>query len=184
MSQPFFVCGLPRTRTAWWAVVTSTPVSRCSHEPLADTACFEDLIPFWKSDEFEFCGISDSGLAPQVGRILSEIKPRTLLIRRDPLEVIRSTTRYFIGQTVDLIAAREYVSACQKAFAAIEADPLVKVVRFEDLGDLKTVLDCFEWLLPGQSRHFRAELMHMNIQVDPGFVLARAERPHNLWHAA
>jgi hypothetical protein len=184
MSKPFLIVGLPRSRTAWWSVAASTPVSCCTHEPLSRTACFADLLPFWNVPGFAFAGISDSGLALQVARILAEVQPRTLIIRRDPLDVIRSSTRYFVGQSIDLIAARDYVSTCRKALAAVERHPLVKVVEYDDLTDTKTVLACFDWLMPGQARHFREDLMHMNIQVDPAFVIAEAARPHNLWHAA
>ena len=93
-TQPFFVCGLPRSRTAWWSVVASTPYSVCLHEPAKDCKTFEELKERWLSLPV-YRGISDSGLAFQMGRIMQEIEPRTLIVDRDPNDVLASFRRYW-----------------------------------------------------------------------------------------
>lgn len=184
MSEPFFITGLPRSRTAWWSVAASTQISTCHHEPLSRTREFADLLPYWNMPGFRYAGIADSALVPQLERILVQVQPRTLIVRRDPKEVVRSFSRYMNGHTMDLVKTRDYVSGHAKIMARFFEHPLVKVVEFEALRDIAIVKSCFDWLMPGWGYIFREELMHMNVQVDPAFIVAEIQKPHNMWHEA
>jgi hypothetical protein len=183
LAKPFLITSLPRSRTAWWSVAASTPVSRCVHEPLKNTESFDELVDCWDGDK-EFAGISDSGLVPQLGRILAAVEPRTLLIRRDPKQVIASFMNYMSAHTVDLIALRNYVTASNAELDKWAKHPLVRSVNYDDLCDVEFVETCFEWLMPGQFDHFNFELMDMNIQVDKGFAATSILAPHSRWFLA
>ncbi len=184
MSQPFLITGLPRSRTAWWSVIASTPISICHHEPLKHTASFDQLAAFWNTPGFKFVGVSDSGIAPPLGRILAEIAPRTLMVVRDREDVEASLEKYFAGCDFDRSASSKYILESLAYLRKWSDHKLVKCVRFEDLADHDVVRDCFDWLMPGSTFAPRQDLMNMNVQVDRGYALAEAAKDHNHWYRA
>lgn len=184
MTEKFFITGLPRSRTAWWAVATNTPASRCVHEPLKSTTKFEDVVRIWDRDECRFSGISDSGLSVQLGRVLTEVKPRTLIVQRDPLDVMTSLYDYLPFRPVDVIALKAHIDQCQAAIDEWRGHELVKVVPYDALRYRDIVTECFEWLLPGHSRFMDLSLCDLNVQVDKAALMASITQQggHNLWH--
>ena len=177
---PFLVTGLPRSRTAWWSVVASTPYSVCLHEPAKDCKTFEELKELWLSLPV-YRGVSDSGLANQLGRILKEIEPRTLIVRRDPTEVIASFKRYW-GTPIDDRSVARYIAKAAASLDEHADHPLVKSVRFEALNDYDTAQECFRWLMPGNPHPIREDLFHMKVNVKREYIAQAVARPHTGWH--
>lgn len=178
--KPFLITGLPRTRTAWWSVVATGPWSICLHEPSALCNSLPELIALWNKGDVAYSGIADSALIFQMGPIMEMVKPRTLLIKRDVDEVQASLVKAFKGYPVNEEAGLAYIKECAAQFERWESHPLVKVVDFKDLHDIKTVEDCLSWLMPSGRYEFKRELMHINVQVDAGYSMSQAG--HSQWY--
>ncbi len=179
--SPFLIVGLPRSRTAWWSVVASTPQSICLHEPLRVCASFEELRAVWFSLSLPYVGLSDSGLTFQLGRILSEIEPRTLIVERDTGDALISFERYMDGAEFDRPKAIDFFRDCARILGAFHDHPLVKVVRFDDLQNFDVVQDAYRWLMPGNHWPLRTDLLQMNVQADRAHFLAAAAKPQSFW---
>jgi hypothetical protein len=182
MSKPFFICGLPRSKTAWMSVVASGQQSLCLHEPTANVESFEELTALWADDRFEYIGVSDSSLVMQMGRILSEIGPRTVIIDRDIEEVVHSINCYIApaGYEWD---SRAHCFAAQAELEKYRGHPLVSWVDYDDLKDIDFVEAVLKWLMPTATFPKLAELIHMNIQVDRDWIFERVQgMVHNNWH--
>lgn len=184
MSGKFLITGLPRSRTAWWSIAATTPVSICHHEPLKHTKCFDDLAVYWQDPWAEYIGISDSGVAPQLGRILAEIQPRTLIVKRKPKDVMSAFIAYMGEAATDRLAVWAYIEKSAAELAKCEAHELVKTVDYDALSRSETVEACFEWLMPGQAHRFRHDLLHMNVQVNKAHTMLNIIKPHNHWYRA
>ena len=179
-TQPFMVTGLPRSRTAWWAVVASTPYSVCLHEPAKSCATFDELKDLWLSLPV-YRGISDSGLAFQMGRIMHEIEPRTIIVERDPSAVLASFRRYW-GEPFDESRVETMLHDAAAILSDFHSHPLVKVVKFEALADYDTAQECFRWLMPGNPHPMREDLFHMRVNVDREYIARAVTKPHTFWH--
>jgi hypothetical protein len=160
----FFITGLPRSRTAWFAVA-----SGAMHEPSARMA-WSDLKAMWIGTPG--MGVSDSGLAPRLPEILADVKPRTLIIERTKEAVLCSLAGYFGGLAVDW----EKVNALlDEALRGLEMEsPLIRRVAYRDLADMDTLMGCFDWI--GVSPVNLDQLRHMNIQSDLGYNIAMLRR--------
>lgn len=184
MSGRFFITGLPRSRTAWFAVATNTPTSVCFHEPTARLNSFEDLREFWAPKFGVDIGISDSCLAPLAERIVEELQPRTLVVERPFEDVLRSYINYAAraGISVNEAKIRRFAGAAIEALENIKASPVVKTVQFAALDDYTEVLSAMRWLLPNRDLPDLRTLMTFNIQVAAKHIRAMATKPHNSWH--
>lgn len=178
--ERFLITGLPRSRTAWWAIVCNTRSSICLHEPTPHVSSFEELEALWHAPSGMAAGVSDSAVVLQIGRILRELKPRTLIVERDPEESIQSFEIYW-GRPVNKLV-RTWLLAMQGELERHKNDPLVKTVRYNELDDLKTVQRCFEWLLPKSVLPDFDLLMRMNVQVRLDYSQELAAKFHNGWH--
>lgn len=184
-TSKFLITSLPRSRTAWWSVLTSTPASLCLHEPLRRCQSFDDLDALWSAPEPQYLGVSDSGLATQIGRIMAEIQPRTLIIDRDIGEALDSFLKYFSDFPVDKVKAAAYFRISAQALSHYCDHPMTKIVRFADLHDFDAVNECYEWLMPDNPWPLRPDIFNMNIQADAGALAFEvATQPHTMWHAA
>lgn len=183
MSQPFLITGLPRSRTAWFSVATLTDRSICTHEPTAITQSFEELRQLWVKSPFSrvSIGMSDSALGLQLGRILDEIGPRTLIVERDIREVEQSLAALFSDVPMNWAGAVNYLDGLESELSKWKSHPLVKTVGFHDLDDVDVVTDALSWLVPDASWPDLRHVMSMNIQACRDHVLALAARPHSGW---
>lgn len=180
MTAPFFIVSLPRSRTAWFAVATSTAKSVCYHEPTACLSSFAELVSLWTADAGMSIGVSDSGLALQLGRILRVVKPRTLMIRRPIGDVVDSFRAYMPG--LDYERGRRFLEECDEALSKSADHPLVRHVEFSKLDDPEVLSDCLSWLLPSADFPDAKFLSRMNVQVRRSYVADMVARPHNAWH--
>ena len=183
MNSKFMITGLPRSRTAWWSVMASTPVSVCTHEPVKISTCFADLLSFWADPNHQFAGISDSSLYMQLDRILNQVQPQMLVILRDPGQVMESLRRCFArpksGATLlDEDTLFKRISEAHHRLTRVANHALVKTVQFDDLNHEGVVASCLEWILPGQGHHMKRDLLNMNIQVE----MSSIKPPANEWY--
>jgi hypothetical protein len=160
-SVPFLVTGLPRSRTAWMSVLTTTAHSLCLHEPSAAFKDIEELRGFYDCDYPNFIGASDSGLGFFLPWILENIRPHTLIIERDPQEVTESLCQLGLPRT-------NYAYLLQEAIEPFRHHPLCLWVRFDRLDDRRTIEKVFWHLMPGVpfDEERWAQLARMHIQVD------------------
>lgn len=184
MRSPFFICGTPRSRTAWFSVVTSGARSVCYHEPTAHLKSFDQLVSLWTADAGMSIGVSDSSLSLQIGRILRVIKPRTLMIRRPIDEIMASFHEYLNGAdgAFDYGLGRRYLEECADEMDRRASHPLIKQVAFSDLENPSVLSECLNWLLPDDDLPDVKFLSRMNIQVRRTDAMTVAGRSHNGWH--
>lgn len=177
MTQPFLITSLPRSRTAWWSVVASTPFSVCLHEPAKECDTFEELKELWLSLPV-YRGISDSGLAFQMGRIMDEIAPRTLIVEREPGAVLASFRRYW-GKPFDERKVERMLTEAHRVLRGFHSHHNVKVVKFEALADYDTAQACYKWLMPGNPHPLRRDLFNMRVNVGRESAEVKS---HTFWH--
>lgn len=150
--QPFFITGLPRSRTAWMAEFMGAV-----HEPTADIKSIEDMRGVFERHS----GVSDSGLGFWIEWILREIKPLTVIIERDIDDVEKSLDKLNIPKT-------NYCELLKDRLMYFRNHPLVMTVPFERLNDIR-VMQKVWWHLktgaPFDEGRFR-EMKDINIQCD------------------
>lgn len=175
-TSPFWITGLPRSRTAWFSVAMRGAQSTCAHELTAIAQSYDDLKRLWLASDCAFSGNADSGCGLHVHQILADIQPRTLVIDRPIGQVLASCERAF-GRPIPRLADR--LERLRSTLQVVH--PLVKRVRFSDLGDRDALAEAAEWLVPGHGEQ-AAQLADMNIQVMPERIAELAYLPHTLWH--
>lgn len=171
MTKPFLIVGLPRSRTAWMAIAATNAQSICWHEPISRLSRWEDVASIWKSDAYEYTGVSDSSMGLHLPEILSASCPRTLIIERPLNDVLRSL------EAARVTGARRYCEVLSKRLAAIEPNELVMRVKYDALADSHVVARCLRWLMPGLGVDMNKleELKKMNVQADMDAVWRMVE---------
>jgi hypothetical protein len=162
-SERFLITGLPRSRTAWWAVV-----SGAEHEPIAHNGGLNGWG--WRKEG----GISDSYAAFALHALLATYEMPTLIVERPVADVSQSLWRYLgnhenhvdVRMVTSMLAAWKDTLDAETPYAA-----LIKRVRFKDLNDIAVVRECLDWLGVNEPPHLE-QLMHFNIQSDLAFNLA------------
>lgn len=139
-------------------------------------------MSLWKTDAGISIGVSDSGLALQLGRILSVVKPRTLMIRRPVGEVVASMKAYMPDPSLDHARATRFLEECAEALEKRAMHHLVKKVEFRYLDDPEAMSDALDWLLPGYELPDVRFLAKMNIQVRADHVRDLLSKSHTGWH--
>ena len=160
-AKPFLITGLPRSRTAWLSVLCSTSDSICYHEPIGGIRDVSDIEALYRSDFYKYVGISDSGLGFFLPWILENIKPRTLIVERDPLQVAASLAQLGLPRTnfLDLLGER---------LAPFKSHPLVMWVPFEALNTKRVIQKIYWHLMPGHAfgEERYEQLAKMKIETD------------------
>lgn len=181
--KPFYIGGLPRSRTAWLSVVAMTPRSICAHECSKDFDSFDDLKAAWTAPRPypEFVGVSDSGLGLQIARVLEEIQPRTLIVERDMEEVRRSLAAYMRGVPYDTALGDAFLHKIQSSLDAVARHPLVLRLPYEKLRHPEAVQHAFAWLCPGLDTSHIPALMRLNVQVDRSALMDEIRDAGDHW---
>jgi hypothetical protein len=172
----FLITGQPRSRTAWFAVVTGA-----LHEPISREG--------WPAFRTEWLanpdmGVSDAGAGMHLTDILAEVAPQTLIIERPQPEVILSMQRYAKGVRLDVSAMERALTDLGHALHRREVldSPLVMQVPYAALGDPRTLRRCMDHL--GVDPPNLEQSMHMNIQSSLSYNLrllaAKAEHQSDL----
>lgn len=174
MSTPFFITGLPRSRTAWLSVLFSHGRSTCMHDGVKFGR--NDFAQALTSSPLDYSGDSDSGLLiywPTVCEMFPEAK--WVIIKRDASACRESYRKYFKGriycgselvndhtnQVFDVLS-----NAFHKAIEGIPSERLMEV-DFDALEDESTVKAVWEWLTPenpwDQARYEMLQQMQINL---------------------
>ena len=173
MSSPFLITGLPRSRTAWLSVFCSGSGSICYHEPIGGIREISDLEAIYQSDYYKFDGNADSGLGFFLDWILKNIQPRTLIVERDPAEVVESLARLGLPRT-------NFPDLLNAALRPFKDHPLVMWVPYEAL-NVKRVMQKIYWhLMPGQAfdeeRYDLLAKMRIEPDAEATFALAKKHK--------
>lgn len=145
----WLVTGLPRSRTAWFALATGA-----KHEPISH-------LGYRKFRWADGTGVSDSGAALYLRDIVREVSPRTLIVERPVGEVITSFLAYAQGVDVNRMVLARSLHSMREQLAKVES-PLIKRVAYRDLDDLTVMRACMAWL--GVDPPNLEDLMHFNVQ--------------------
>jgi hypothetical protein len=143
-AKPFLITGLPRSRTAWLSVFMTTGSSICYHDAIAAIAEIEECAKLFKSEFYKFVGVADCGFVFFLDWILENIKPRTLIVERDPAEVTESL--------VQLGLPRSNIAQIMHAeLIKFRTHPLVMWAPFESLERKRVIQKAFWHLMPGEA---------------------------------
>jgi hypothetical protein len=143
-AKPFFITGLPRSRTAWMSVFMSTGNSICYHESSSRLNSIEELKGIYQSSIYKFVGISDSGLGFFMDWILEHIEPRTVIIDRPISEVNQSLEKLGLPRS-------NFTELLHDELERFHTHPLVMWVPFEALNVKRVVQKAFWHLMPGEA---------------------------------
>jgi hypothetical protein len=163
----FFITGLPRSRTAWFANYFTYGEHLCFHDLTARCREVRDMEDWLKSFD-GWCGNADSGLmaiAPDVARRYPGA--RWLLVDRSPAEVARS-----------LGANPWEVLHMERLKDAVRNTDNVFEVGFDEIDErIEEIEDWFGFSHPADRREL---LLSMNVQLTSDALRESAMRPHAL----
>lgn len=144
LKTPFFITGLPRSRTAWLANLFCTDSTVCFHDPREGLNTLLERYPGQR------VGVADSTLPLKYGA-LREAFPEApwLYVERDPSECMRSFVRF----------TRDYVKLLQRdlmrfwamhhvASAAMRKDAGVLFIPFGELHEAAAIGRAWAHLVP------------------------------------
>ena len=152
MNTPFFITGLPRSRTAWLANLLTHGRSFCLHD--GTLRGLPELIATMKTlgDSHAVVGDADSGLLFYVEELKQLFpKARWVFVKREPVAAQMSYKRHFNGRDPYLLPGTDLVPLFRKlADQYAQARNMVHhlEVPFERLDDVETVKAVWDWCLP------------------------------------
>ena len=160
----FLITGLPRSRTAWWAVTMDA-----THEPSATVKSLAAWSTYLER------GISDSAIGLKLEEIMHEYAPRTLIVERPLQDVLTSAERLY-GR-----AGSNLCYGLYRLQAALRFEhPLIRRIEFDDLNDPAKLFNAAEWLSRGYGPR-ALSMKDFNIQVTRDHALALAEHAEPGW---
>lgn len=169
-SKPFFITGLPRSRTAWLSAFMSNGRNICYHEPIYKMRDIEDIKQFYDCEYYNHVGVSDSGLGFFVDWILDNIGAKTVIVDRDINEVEASLKQ--LG-----LPASDYLEQLYKKLQSVRNHPLVLWIPFEALSEKRVVQKIYWHLMQGESfdeaRYEEFNKMNIELKVVEGIERAR-----------
>ena len=149
MRKPFFITGLPRSRTAWLANLFTTEESVCHHEPARGMGAL--LMDGWRKSRI---GISDASLVLQFAELREQYPDAPwVYVDRDPQQVIKSLVEFLRfnspGNRISDSQLDSMVRLHLHHAASVQADAVrVLTVRYEVLDDEDAIRGIWAWLLP------------------------------------
>ncbi len=161
-ARPFFITGLPRSRTAWLSAYLSMGDTLCYHEPLKQITELDDLRGLLDSPYYDFIGAADSGLGFHLDWVTEHLACPVLIVERPRAQVEASIQRMGLPAT-------NYCELLEKELRRFSGHTAVMRVPFEKLSDRRVMEKVFWHLMPGRDFdevRFR-QFCAYNIQVDP-----------------
>lgn len=191
-TQHYFICALPRSRTTWLANLLTVGRSFCCHDAFAEYPNADDLSAFLRRKDYSFVGDSDSGLMFIAQDMVRKFpKARWVFIQRDPKEAAESYWRYFKdnpypgthGLTQERVEEM-YESLNRRLIQAQRAvhHRCHEVFRFNELDDVSTVRDLYEWCCPnmffdeercGMLQQFQVNIIPHKVTIHPSLKEVR-----------
>jgi hypothetical protein len=138
-AKPFLITGMPRCKAAWLSVLCTTGDSLCYYAASREFRDTKDAVSLYQSDFYKFIGIADSELSFALPWILETIKPRTVILDREPSDV---DPQDFRGGRPEV--ARERIMQFRN-------HPLVMFVPHEALETKRVIQKIYWHLMPGGS---------------------------------
>jgi hypothetical protein len=119
--------------------------SICAHEVVLEMSKIEDLDWLYDRQPAKYTGIADCGLGFWLPYILDTMRVRTVIIERDVKEVEASIAAMNIPQ-----CNTNFCDVLKVALDACKSHPLVKVVHFDALKEIRIMRQVFWHLMPGE----------------------------------
>jgi len=150
--KPFFVTGMPRSRTAWLSVFLSSDGMLCEHDLLSRVQsldCFTTLMCAQG-----IAGDSDSGLLSAVVDVGERfMESPWVLVRRDPQEAWESLRAFCASGPWRVLPlcdeARDVLFRMYEDAARLLTDnPRCLVVDFADLDSMDALRSIWDWCRP------------------------------------
>ncbi len=170
MSAPFFITGLPRSRTAWLANFFTWGNAFCHHDLLRLGFSVPTLKRKLQATRAEFVGDSDSALLLLAPQLVAEFpESRWLLVRRPVADAVADFQKYFGGhpypglppltdsQAKDLFQRGD--QQCEDLARLVPSDRLLQV-RHDELDRLDCLRRIWEWCVPLPFEPERAEMLN------------------------
>ena len=177
MKTPFFITGLPRSRTAWLANLFTYGNSFCWHDACKGGLNADSVVEALSSVNTPYVGDSDSGLLLLYNAILARFPDsRWLLVRRHHVDAYKSFVKHFKERGYGGISVKDVQESVfeglatnlQELSTALPAMQKLEV-DFEDLESGLVLHRAWEFLTPGNSwNKARFDLLHgLEINVYP-----------------
>jgi len=166
MKIPFYITGLPRSRTAWLSVLFTTEHVTCHHEAIRFCDHFGQYLDLMSG--FGVDGDSSSGLIPVAEKVIAYWPESPwLIVNREPNECAASAAKLL---NIELQQAMAMAYADRKKLDAINPRRVMRI-DFKQLDDETTVREAWEFLLPGTP--FNAARYHVlnELRIEP--ILAK-----------
>lgn len=163
--EPFFITGLPRSRTAWLANLFSYENSFCFHEALRKCSEIKDIKKIFNGVNKQYVGDSDSGLPFFIDEVLDLFpESKLVLVNRGVSEAIESLGKVF----PDYPNIEKIVIKTQDAINDMVEKYKPFIIDFEDLNDMGACELLWEYCVPGivfEAR--RWEMLNlMNVEIN------------------
>ena len=143
MTKPFFITGLPRTRTAWMSQFFTTNESYCYHEALRKAVTTGKVADTMLNRNEYYVGNSDSSLPFYIDDMMEYFPDAPILIiERDVFEVDQSLRNLFGGNHDEVLIKT------MRELVRIEKEYHTVSVSFEELDDPVVMKDIWKYLIP------------------------------------
>lgn len=165
--KTFFICSLPRSRTAWLSVFLTHGDSFCFHEPAVELSDFSQFRPLFESTGRQVVGTSDCGNAWIVDGLAREFPESRFVVVRRPLEAVRqSMLEMGLPDNGTLEKSAIMLDYTVRTYSHISIDA-------DDLGDPEAVKMLCEYVgAPFDIARFNL-LAALNVQVNPEHLASR-----------
>lgn len=155
---PFFITGLPRSRTAWLANFFTWRESFCHHDALRMGLSVEALREQLESVPARYVGDSDSGLVMFAEQIVKEWPDaRWLLVQRPVRECLESYQNYFprhpypsvpVLTGADAATVFDYMRRHCERLSGIVPSLNLAVMDADAMDDETSMRNMWQWILP------------------------------------
>lgn len=176
-SAPFIIHTLGRSRTAWLSSFLTYGKVKCFNEHAVRLRSVDEAVDFLTQGNV---GAAETGAAPGWQLIRHYIPSvKTVVIRRDPEDVIRSFARSEIAHiaSVDEGRLRKVIAYEDRCLDEIEKQPNTLSFSFDDLKREAVCAAIFEHCLPYKfDRGWWQDLREKNIQADVAEIVAYYHR--------
>ena len=179
--RTFFICGTPRSGTAWLANFLTTDKSYCYHELLADCCTnIADMKKYFVDSGRNIVGNSDNGNIIAITKILKEFPDaKIVIIKRERQEATKSFLQWHseIGLNKDDKAISDVFDTVYDNIETLQKHSDYLSINYNDISRVDVCKKIFEYCtgLPFDLKRFEL-LIKFNIQTDKIHQLKKINR--------
>lgn len=167
---PFFILGLPRSRTAWLANLFTHKHSFCFHDALSQCDRLSDLKAVMDSRPEPFVGNADSGMALFWFGAQAVFPDAKVIVVRRELSQVRHSVARLLGSDA-LATVDPMLAEMDERLDSIRG----LTVRYEDLSKLSCATAMWEYVGLTDFDYDRFDMLtRLNITEDIATVMARS----------